>query len=60
MIGSAGQRVDGSNCDSSVAVFDPRHARLVDRLHELGRSANEITIIAPALFEEATLRRDSS
>jgi alkanesulfonate monooxygenase SsuD/methylene tetrahydromethanopterin reductase-like flavin-dependent oxidoreductase (luciferase family) len=56
MIGSAGRRVvriaaehgDGWNCDSSPAVFDPPHARLVDRLHELGRSADKITISVSA------------
>ena len=56
MIGTAGRRVvriaaehaDGWNSDSSPDVFDPPHAHLVERLHELGRSPDEIAISVSA------------
>lgn len=52
IIGSAGQRMvrfaaehaDGWNCDARPEVFDPPHAHLLARLHELGRPVDDMMI----------------
>ena len=65
MIGSAGKRVvriaaehaDGWNSDARPEVFDPPHGYFVDRLGELGRDADEVTI---SVMAEVSFPEDPS